>query len=297
MKQRTIQRSLEISGIGLHSGKTVILHFSPAEPDTGIVFYRSDIAEATPILANYQLVNDTIMSSNLTNEQQQRIGTVEHLMSAISALGIDNLRIDVSAPEIPIMDGSALLFIEYLLTVGIQFQNKDKKFIQVMQEVKVEQDGKWASLVPYTGFKLDFHIDFNHPAFDQQHNHLTLNFSSESFIKQIAPARTFGFIQDIDYLQSQNLALGGSMDNAIVLDEKQVLNPEGLRFADEFVRHKILDAVGDLYLAGHQILGYFSAHKSGHALNNQLLRKLFSDENNFKIVTNYDKQNPPISYL
>lgn len=298
MKQRTIQQSHHLTGIGLHSGKPVHLAFHPADIDTGIVFKRSDIADAMPILANYNIVNDTMMSSNLSNEQGQRIGTVEHLMSAIAALGIDNLLIEVSASEIPIMDGSAIAFIEAIQQAGIVEQNAPKKFIKILKPVRVEQDDKFANLSPSEqGFSVTFQIEFSHPAFHQNHDKIVIDFSSHSFIQQVAPARTFGFTKDIEYLQSRNLGLGGSMDNAIVLDEEKVLNPEGLRFDDEFLRHKILDAIGDLYLAGHQILGGFEGYKSGHALNNQLLKQLFSDKSNFEIVTFYDKDKVGIDYF
>lgn len=295
MKQSTIQQVISLSGVGLHSGQTVHMRFLPSVADTGIVFVRSDLENPMPIHADYRLIQDAMMSSNLTNEYQQRVGTVEHLMSAIAGLGIDNLQIEVSASEIPIMDGSALPFIQALQQAGIQYLEQDKKFIQILRPVRVEQDDKFASVSPYHGFSLDFQIDFAHPAFQAGQQHIKIDFSTNSFIQQIASARTFGFIKDIDYLKSQNLALGGSMENAIVLDDKQILNPEGLRFANEFVCHKVLDAVGDLYLAGHQILGAFQAYKSGHALNNQLLRAVLADENNFKIVTFCDK-NPPIIY-
>lgn len=298
MKQRTIQSPLTLTGIGLHSGKAVNLAFYPADIDTGIVFYRSDIKGAMPIYANFNVVNDTLMSSNLTNTQGERIGTVEHLMSAIAALGLDNLRIEVSAPEIPIMDGSALPFMQALQAAGIIEQNALKKFIKVKRMVRVEQDEKFASLMPSdTGFSIAFQVAFDHPAFVNNHQKILVDFSSESFSKQVASARTFGFTKDIEYLQSRNLGLGGSMDNAIVLDEEKVLNPEGLRYEDEFVRHKILDAIGDLYLAGHQLLGAFEGYKSGHALNNQLLKQLFSSPDNFEIVTFYDKEQVGINYI
>lgn len=297
MYQRTIAAPVRLSGIGLHSGKLVQLVFSPAPSDTGIVFYRSDLADAQPIASNYRAIKDTTLSSNLVNEAGQRVGTVEHLMSAIAALGIDNLRIDISAPETPIMDGSALPFIEALQSAGISEQPGIKRFVKILRPVEVKQGDKWAKLEPAKGFSIDFKIDFDHPAIPSQHQQVTLDFGKRNFIEQIARARTFGFLKDIEYLKTQNLGLGGSMDNAIVLDDKTVLNPDGLRFADEFTRHKILDAVGDLYLAGHQIIGAFSAFKSGHALNNQLLHQVFSDSKNFEIVTNYDENSCLIDYL
>lgn len=296
MQQRTIQRVMTLQGIGLHSGQMVELKFFPAAINTGINFIRSDLTDAQPIKADFRNVNDTMMSSNLVNKLQQRVGTVEHLMSAIAALGIDNLLISVSASEIPIMDGSALPFIEALQEAGITEQESAKQFIQILKPVEVTQQDKIARLTPDTGFAIDFQIDFSHPAFLPEHETVHFSFNQMNFIEQIARARTFGFLKDIEQLKSHNLGLGGSMQNAIVLDETRVLNPEGLRFADEFARHKVLDAIGDLYLAGHQILGKFFAYKSGHYLNNQLLKALFKDPTNYKIVTKYDNKNIEIAY-
>lgn len=301
IKQRTIKQSFRLEGIGLHSGKLVTIEFLPAGIDTGIVFYRSDISNAMPIPAHYTTIKDTLMSSNLVNEAGQRMGTVEHLMSAIASLGIDNLEIHVSAPEIPIMDGSASPFFTALRQHGIAEQDAPKKFIQIKKPVKVIQDDKFASLSPNPahaqGFELNFQIEFDHPAFVNNNANVRVDFSSDNFAQYIAPARTFGFTKDIEYLKSQNLGLGGSMDNAIVLDESQILNPEGLRFPDEFVRHKMLDAVGDLYLAGHQLLGVFSAFKSGHALNNLLLKTVFAQADNYEIVTFCNEEPAPIRYI
>lgn len=291
LKQRTIKTPISLEGIGLHSGKLVQIRFLPADIDTGVVFLRSDLPNPQPILARYDQITDTVMSSNLTNTDNQRIGTVEHLMSAIACLGIDNLVVEVSAPEIPIMDGSAMVFIETLEKAGLVTQSADKKFIQILRPVTVRHDDKIARFTPYDGFSLAFTIDFNHPAFAKEHDTFEIDFNRANFTEQIAKARTFGFLKDIEYLKSQNLGLGGSMDNAIVVDDEKVLNPDGLRFDNEFVRHKILDAVGDLYLAGHQILGAFYGYKSGHMLNNNLLKAVFSDPNNFKIVTKYDNVN------
>ncbi|MFW2177560.1 MULTISPECIES: UDP-3-O-acyl-N-acetylglucosamine deacetylase [unclassified Moraxella] len=288
IQQQTISQPIELQGIGLHSGQMVTLQFLPAEVDTGVVFLRQDLADAEPIPAYFTNVTDTVMSSNLTNALGQRIGTVEHLLSAVSALGIDNLIIQVSASEIPIMDGSASVFIKTLQQAGITTQGVAKKFIKILRPVEVRHEDKIARFTPYEGFSLDFEIAFEHPAFQPPYDKYHVDLTPANFIEQIAQARTFGFLKDIDYLKSQNLALGGSMDNAIVLDDTQVLNPTGLRFADEFVRHKILDAVGDLYLAGHQILGAFYGYKSGHALNNQLLRAVFASPDNYKVVTNYE---------
>lgn len=300
VKQRTIKQAFSLEGIGLHSGKQVKIEFLPAPIESGIVFYRSDIAHATPIFARYDVIKDTLMSSNLVNEAGERIGTVEHLMSAIASLGIDNLEIRVSAPEIPIMDGSATPFSNALQAIGISEQNAPKKFIQVLKPIKVSNEDKFAMLEPnnepHQGFEINFQIEFDHPAFVDNNANVTIDFSQKNFAEFIAPARTFGFTKDFAYLKSNNLGLGGSMDNAIVVDDNKILNPEGLRFPDEFVRHKILDAVGDLCLAGHQLLGKFTAFKSGHALNNALLKALFADPTHYKIVTFHDNVTAPIHY-
>lgn len=296
MNQRTIQKAIAITGIGLHSGEPVDLEFHPRPVDTGIVFERSDIMGSTPIPASAFLVQDTMMSSNLVFGGT-RVGTVEHLLSAVAGLGIDNLLIRVSASEIPIMDGSASPFIGLLLQSGFREQEGLKKFLRIVRPVRVDVDDKWAELRPYDGFELNFEIDFDHPAFNKDFQHAQLQFSTQNFIEQLSEARTFGFLQDIETLRQNNLALGGSMDNAIVIDDARVLNAEGLRFADEFVRHKILDAIGDLYLIGYPILGRFNAYKSGHALNNMLVREVLSDKNNFEIVTFDDNVTCPIEYL
>ncbi len=296
MNQRTIKTSIAVTGTGLHSGESVNLEFHPQPIDTGIVFERSDIIGSEPIPASAFLVQDTMMSSNLVFGGT-RVGTVEHLLSAVAGLGIDNLLIRVSASEIPIMDGSAAPFVGLLLQSGFREQEAPKRFLRIVRPIRVKVDDKWAELRPYDGFELNFEIDFNHPAFDKDFQHAQLRFSTQNFIEQLSAARTFGFLSDIETLRKNNLALGGSMDNAIVIDESRVLNTEGLRFADEFVRHKILDALGDLYLIGYPILGRFNAYKSGHALNNLLVREILSDENNFEIVTFNDNVSCPIGYL
>lgn len=301
VKQRTLKQAFSLEGIGLHSGKLVKIEFLPAPIDSGIVFFRSDLPTATPIPARYDVIKDTLMSSNLVNEGGERIGTVEHLMSAIASLGIDNLEIRVSAPEIPIMDGSATPFLNALQTIGISEQNAPKKFIQVLKSIKVTHEDKIALLEPNSeskqGFEINFQIEFDHPAFVDNNANVNVDFSGQNFAELIAPARTFGFTKDFEYLKRNNLGLGGSMENAIVVDDTKILNPEGLRFPDEFVRHKILDAVGDLYLAGHQLLGKLTAFKSGHALNNALLKELFSHSDNYKIVTFCNNENSPIYYI
>ena len=296
MNQRTIQAAIAVTGIGLHSGEPVHLAFYPQPTDTGIVFERSDLIGSAPVPADAFLVQDTLMSSNLVLDDV-RIGTVEHLLSAIAGLGIDNLLIRVSSAEIPIMDGSAAPFVDILLDAGICEQEKAKKFLKVVRPVRVKIDDKWAELRPYDGFELNFEIDFDHPAFDKEQQHAQFSLSSQNFIEGLCTARTFGFVKDIEMMRQNNLARGGSMENAIVIDDMQVLNAEGLRFVDEFVRHKILDALGDLYLIGHPILGRFNAYKSGHALNNLLVREVLSDENNFEIVTFDDNVTAPIDYL
>lgn len=296
MKQRTINQSIHTSGIGLHSGETVALAFHPLPPGEGIHFERSDLPHNPRIPAQAALVTDTMMSSNLVKDGV-RVGTVEHLLSAVAGLGIDNLLIQVSAPEIPIMDGSALPFVELFLQAGLIEQPKLKQFLQITAPIKVTHEDKWAELVPYSGYELNFEIDFNHPAFAKDHQRATLNFSSDNFVSQLSRARTFGFLKDIEQLRQHNLALGGSMDNAIVLDDVGIMNTEGLRFNDEFVRHKILDAMGDLYLIGYPIIGQFNAYKSGHALNNKLVNKVLASPKCFEVVTFDDNVSCPISYF
>lgn len=296
MRQRTISKSISTHGIGLHSGETVALSFHPLPVDQGIYFERSDLTGTPKIPAEAFLVKDTMMSSNLV-KGEVRIGTVEHLLSAVAGLGLDNLLIRVSAPEIPIMDGSALPFIELLLEAGIKEQAAAKKFLKITAPVRVEVDDKWAELLPFEGYQLNFEIDFDHPAFDRNHQKASLDFSTQNFISQLSLARTFGFLKDIEQLRQHNLALGGSMDNAIVLDDERILNEEGLRISDEFVRHKILDAIGDLYLIGYPIIGQFNAFKSGHALNNILVKQVLASPDCFEFVTFDDNVKCPIGYF
>jgi UDP-3-O-[3-hydroxymyristoyl] N-acetylglucosamine deacetylase len=276
LRQRTLKSVIRATGVGLHSGVKVGLVLRPAAPGTGIVFRRVDLEPVVDIKADPYAVGDTRMASCLERDGV-KLGTVEHLMSALAGLGIDNLYVDVDAAEIPIMDGSAGPFVFLLLSAGIEEQAAAKRFIRVRRAVEVTDGDKWARLEPYDGFRLSFSILFNHPAVDQSGTRVDMDFAEDSYVKDIARARTFGFTQDVEALRSQGLALGGSLDNAIVMDEYRVLNAEGLRLPDEFVRHKVLDAIGDLYLAGHPLLGAFSAHKSGHALNNRLLRELLAD--------------------
>lgn len=296
LKQRTLQRVVKASGIGLHSGQKVLINFVPHHVDGGIVFRRTDLTPSVDLPANAMLIQEAFMCSNLV-EGNVKIGTIEHVMSAIAGLGIDNLIIEVSASEVPIMDGSAGPFIYLLMQGGLAEQNAAKKFIKILKPVSALLDDKRALFHPHDGFQLNFTIDFDHPAFKKEYQSATIDFSTETFVYEVSEARTFGFMKDLDYLKANNLALGASLDNAIGVDETGVVNEEGLRFSDEFVRHKILDAVGDLYLLGHQIIAKFDGYKSGHALNNQLLRNVISDATNYEIVTFNDKTQCPISYV
>jgi UDP-3-O-[3-hydroxymyristoyl] N-acetylglucosamine deacetylase len=284
LRQRTLKSVINATGVGLHSGAKVRLTLRPAQPDTGIVFRRVDLEPPVDLRADPFGVGDTRMASVL-EQDGVRLGTVEHLMSALAGLGIDNLYADVDAAELPIMDGSAGPFVFLLQSAGIEEQNAPKRFLRVKKPVEVKDGDKWARLDPYDGFKLTFSIVFNHPAVDQTGTRVVVDFAEDSYIRDISRARTFGFTQDVEALRSQGLALGGSLDNAIVMDEYRVLNADGLRLPDEFVRHKVLDAIGDLYLAGHPLLAAFSAHKSGHALNNQLLRAVLADASAWELVS------------
>lgn len=284
LRQRTLKSVIRATGVGLHSGAKVKLVLRPAQPDTGIIFRRVDLDPPVDLKADPFSVGDTRMASCLERDGA-KLGTVEHLMSALAGLGIDNAYIDVDAPEIPIMDGSAAPFVFLLQSAGIEEQPVAKKFLRVRKPVEVREGDKWARLEPYDGFKLSFSILFNHPAVDQSGTSVEVDFEDQSYIRDISRARTFGFTQDVEALREQGLALGGSLDNAIVMDEYRVLNAEGLRLPDEFVRHKVLDAVGDLYLVGHPLLAAFTAHKSGHAMNNKLLRALLADAANWEWVS------------
>ena len=288
LKQRTISQLTRTVGIGLHSGGKVELVLRPAEPDTGIVFHRTDLSPPVAITVRADAIGDTRLASTLV-QNGARISTVEHLMAACAGLGIDNLHVDVSADEIPIMDGSAASFVFLLQQAGLQEQDVPKKYIRVKKTVEVREgqgkDERWARLEPHNGFKLDFFIEFNHPAVDATHQHASVDLSEVSFAKDIARARTFGFVRDVETLRGMGLARGGSLENAIVLDEYRILNAHALRYEDEFVRHKILDAIGDLYLVGHPILASYSAHKSGHGLNNLLLRELLAQPDAYEMVS------------
>ena len=271
IRQRTIKRAIKSTGVGLHTGRKVVMTLRPAQPDTGIVFRRVDLDKPVDIRAEARAVTDTRLCSALEGGGA-KVATVEHLMSALAGLGIDNLYVDLAGPEVPIMDGSAGPFVFLLQSAGIEEQRAPKRFFRIRRPVEVGDGDKWARFEPYDGFKVSFSIVFDHPVFERSTQSLTIDFAETSYAKEVARARTFGFAQDVETLRNAGLALGGSLDNAVVLDEYRVLNSDGLRYADEFVKHKVLDAIGDLYLVGHPIIGAFSAHKSGHALNNQLLR-------------------------
>ncbi|MGV6858845.1 MAG: UDP-3-O-acyl-N-acetylglucosamine deacetylase [bacterium] len=295
IRQRTLKNRIHATGVGLHSGDKVKLTLIPAPVDTGIVFRRVDLPEPVEIKACAKEVGDTVMSTTLV-KGDVRISTIEHLLSALAGLGIDNLYIELTAPEVPIMDGSAGPFVFLLQSAGIHEQNALKRFIRITKKLEVRDGDKWARFEPFDGFKVGFAIDFDHPAFSPEHQVAELDFSTTSYVKEVSRARTFGFMRDLEMLRSQNLARGGSADNAVILDDYRVLNEGGLRYDDEFVKHKILDAVGDLYLLNHSLIGAFSGHKSGHALNNQLLRKLVETKSAWEEVTFDDPADAPISY-
>ncbi len=300
LKQRTIKQLVKAVGIGLHSGAKVELSLRPAAPDTGIVFRRVDLTPIVDLPARATDVGDTRMASTLEKDGA-KVSTVEHLMSACAGLGIDNLYVDVTAEEIPIMDGSASSFVFLLQQAGLQEQNVPKKFIRIIKPVEIREgqgeQEKWARLEPYNGFKLKFFIEFKHPAIDGAGQTAEVDFGVESYVKEVSRARTFGFMQDVETLRGMGLARGGSLENAIVMDEYRILNPDGLRYENEFVRHKILDAIGDLYLIGHPLLASYIAHKSGHTLNNLLLRALLAQPDAYEIVSFDTLDSAPRGYV
>lgn len=296
IKQRTLKRIVQATGVGLHTGKKVTLTMRPAPASTGVIYRRTDLNPPVDFPADAKSVRDTMLCSCLVNEHDVRISTVEHLNAALAGLGIDNIIIDVDAAEIPIMDGSASPFVFLLLDAGIEELNSAKKFLRLKDRVRVEDGDKWSELSAHNGFRLDFTIDFNHPAIDASAQRYLLDFSADSFVRQISRARTFGFMRDIEYLQSRGLALGGSFDCAIVVDDYRVLNEDGLRFEDEFVRHKMLDAIGDLFMCGHNIIGAFTAYKSGHALNNKLLQAVLARQEAWEYVTFQDEAEMPLAF-
>lgn len=295
IKQRTLKNVIRATGVGLHSGEMVYLTLRPAAPNSGIIFRRVDLDPVVEIEAKAENVGETALSTTLT-QHGQRVSTVEHLLSAFAGLGIDNAYIDLNAAEVPIMDGSAGPFVFLVQSAGIEEQNVPKQFIRIKKPVLLEDEDKWAKFEPFEGFKVSFTIDFEHPAFTGRPQQVDVDFSSTSFVREVSRARTFGFMKDIEKLREMNLALGGSMDNAIVVDDFRVLNEDGLRYEDEFVRHKVLDAIGDLYLLGHSLIGAFSGHKSGHELNNRLLRKLIAQEDAWELVSFEQDQDAPILF-
>ena len=295
IRQRTLRNSIKATGVGLHTGEKVLLTLSPAPVDTGIVFRRTDMNPVAEIPARADLVGETTLSTCLIHNDA-RVSTIEHLLSAMAGLGVDNAYVDVTAPEIPIMDGSAAPFVFLLQSAGLVEQHAPKKFIRVKREVTVTDGDKSAKFLPLEGFKISFGIDFDHPVFKHRAATTEIDFSTTSFVREISRARTFGFVEEIEYLRSKGLARGGSMDNAIVIDDYKVLNNDGLRYEDEFVKHKVLDAIGDLYLLGYSLIGEYQAFKSGHALNNQALRTLISQKEAWEMVTFEDLDDAPISY-
>jgi UDP-3-O-[3-hydroxymyristoyl] N-acetylglucosamine deacetylase len=284
LKQRTLKTVIHASGVGLHGGVKVNLTLRPAAPDTGIVFRRVDLPQPVDIPAQAVLIGDTRMCSCLERDGV-KVGTIEHLMSALCGLGIDNAWIDLDAPEVPILDGSAAPFVFLIQSAGIEEQNAAKKFIRVTRPIEVHDGDKWARFEPYEGYRLSFSIVFHHPAIDRSAQQAEIDFAEHSYVREVSRARTFGFMQEVEYLRENGLALGGGLENAIVLDEFRVLNQDGLRYGDEFVKHKILDAVGDLYLLGHPLLAAYASHKGGHALNNQLARALLQQQEAWELVS------------
>jgi UDP-3-O-[3-hydroxymyristoyl] N-acetylglucosamine deacetylase len=296
IKQRTLKNTIRATGVGLHTGEKVYLTLRPAESDTGICFRRVDLDEPVTVQATPGNVGETILSTTLV-AGNVKISTVEHLLSAFAGLGIDNAIVDVSAAEVPIMDGSAGPFVFLLQSAGIEEQDSPKQYLRIKRSVRVEEGDKWAAFEPFEGFKVTFTIDFEHPAFGADVKTATMDFSSTTFVKEVSRARTFGFVKDIEMLRQNNLALGGSLDNAIVVDDNKILNEDGLRCADEFVKHKILDAIGDLYLLGHSLIGEFIGYKSGHSLNNKLLRTLLETPDAWEMVTFNEEKDAPISFM
>jgi len=292
IKQRTLKNIVRATGVGLHTGEKVYLTLRPAAPNTGIVFRRIDLERVVEIKADPYAVKDTRLSSCLEKDNA-RVQTVEHLMSALAGLGIDNVYVDLSAGEVPIMDGSASPFVFLIQSAGIEEQAAAKKFIRILKPVEVKSEDKWVKFEPYHGFRVDFSIDFKHPVFADTNRRVEVDFEQTSFVKEVSRARTFGFMQDVETLRSQGLALGGSLDNAIVMDEYRVLNTDGLRYEDEFVKHKALDAIGDLYLLGRPLIGSFTAFKSGHALNNQLLRSLLEHKDAWEEISFQSRSDAP----
>lgn len=290
--QRTLKNIIRASGVGLHTGKRILMTVRPAGPDTGIVFRRTDLPSPVDIPARAENVGETMLGTSLV-KGDAKVSTVEHLLSAFAGLGIDNAVVELSGPEVPIMDGSAGPFVFLLQSAGIEQQRAPKRFIRIRKTVRMEEGDKWAQFDPFDGFKVNFEIEFNHPIFKRRAQRASMDFSTTSFLKEISRARTFGFMRDLETMRARNLALGGNLDNAIVLDDSKVLNEGGLRYEDEFVKHKILDAIGDLYLLGHPLLAAYTAHKSGHAMNNALLRALLADAEAWELATFSQRREAP----
>lgn len=295
LRQRTLKTAVRATGVGLHTGEKVYMTLRPASENSGIMFHRMDLDEPVDVPADPMLVGETMLGTTLVKDGI-KVATVEHLMSALAGLGIDNVNVDLSAAEVPIMDGSAGPFVFLLQSAGIEEQNAPKKFVRIRKTVRVEHGDKWAELRPFNGFKVNFEVYFNHPVFNKINQHASIDFSSTSFMKEVSRARTFCFLRDVEALRERNLTLGGSMDNAIVLDDYRILNEDGLRYSNEFVIHKILDAIGDMYLLNHTLIGELRAYKSGHDLNNKLLRALLEQEDAWEEVTFEDSRKAPISY-
>jgi len=295
-RQRTLKSAVRATGVGLHTGAKVEMTLRPAQPNTGIVFRRIDLAQPVDIRAEASKVTDTRLCSTL-EEGGAKVATVEHLMSAFAGLGIDNAYVDLTGAEVPIMDGSAAPFVFLIQSAGIEEQREAKRFLRICRPVEVSDGDKWARFEPFHGFRLSFSIIFDHPVLEKSAQSTSVDFAQTSYAKEVARARTFGFMQDVEALRASGLALGGSMENAIVMDEYRVLNADGLRYRDEFVKHKVLDAIGDLYLAGWPIIGAFSAHKSGHALNNRLLRKLLADSDTYELLSFSREEDLPQAFV
>ena len=296
IKQRTLKNVIRATGVGLHTGKKILLTLRPAPANAGIIFRRIDLDEPVEIEAKPDNVGDTKLSTSLVKDGV-KISTVEHLLSALAGFGIDNAYIDLSSDEVPIMDGSAGPFVFLIQSAGVEEQNAPKQFLRIKEKIRVEDEDKWAMFEPFEGFKVGFTIEFDHPMFHDGNCKAEIDFSTTSYVKEVSRARTFGFMRDVELLRENNLALGGSLDNAVVVDDYRILNEDGLRYEDECVKHKILDAIGDLYLLGHSLIGSFTGFKSGHALNNRLLRELLVTESAWELVSFEDEVDLPISFM
>ena len=296
IRQRTLKNVIRATGVGLHTGKKIYLTLRPSAENTGIIFRRTDLDPVVEIPAKPENVGDTRLSTTIV-KGDVRISTVEHLLSALAGFGIDNAYIDLSSDEVPIMDGSAGPFVFLIQSAGVEEQNAAKRFIRIKKKVTVKDGDKYAKFKPFEGFKVGFTIDFDHPVFHADNCHAEIDFSTTSFVKEVSRARTFGFMRDVELLRERNLALGGSLDNAVVVDDYRIVNEDGLRYEDECVKHKILDAIGDLYLLGHSLIGSFEGFKSGHELNNRLLKELLADETAWELVSFKDTKSLPISFM